>query len=400
MSGFENRRRDGRQRRPARLTALAATAVALPLLALGWTTAAGAQSSAPVPVHSPALPAATAARLQQVLDQTQAQDGFPGVIAGVWSPKGHWIGTAGTQGPGQSGAPTAGDLTRIGSLTKTMTATVLLQLAQRKKLSLDDPISKYVPGLPNGKATLRQLADMTSGIPIYSTSDAFQHELFGDPGRAWTPQQLLTFVRNQKPDFAPGKGWEYDNSNYVLLGIVIEKVTKEPIATVFRQRLFGPLGMTHTRFPTTTAFGGPHLSGVTDQGQSSGQVTNSTSWSPSSAFTAGEVVSNFNDLEKWANALFTGKGILKPATEQLRRNSIIHNIPPNTATVGYGIGIGDRDGWWGHDGDIPGYTTVIFHNYSLNTTVIVEVNSDATTPGPSGQEPAPAVFAALAQALG
>ncbi|HTU39856.1 MAG TPA: serine hydrolase domain-containing protein, partial [Acidimicrobiales bacterium] len=155
MSGFENRRRDGRQRRPARLTALAATAVALPLLALGWTTAAGAQSSAPVPVHSPALPAATAARLQQVLDQTQAQDGFPGVIAGVWSPKGHWIGTAGTQGPGQSGAPTAGDLTRIGSLTKTMTATVLLQLAQRKKLSLDDPISKYVPGLPNGKATLR-----------------------------------------------------------------------------------------------------------------------------------------------------------------------------------------------------------------------------------------------------
>ncbi len=98
------------------------------------------------------------------------------------------------------------------------------------------------------------------------------------------------------------------------------------------------------------------------------------------------------------DALFTGKGILKPATEKLRRDSIIHDIPPNTATAGYGIGIGDKNGWWGHDGDIPGYTTVLFHNDKLNTTIIVIVNSDVTF-GSADSAPATGVFAALAAVL-
>jgi D-alanyl-D-alanine carboxypeptidase len=348
------------------------------------------------------LDASTTGRLQKALDDTRAQAGFPGVIVGVWSPNGTWIGTSGTMGQGKEGTPTPSDHTRIGSLTKTVTATVLLQLFEDGKISLDDPIGKYVPGIPNGEtATLRQLADMTSGIPNYSADDAFQKQLFTDPQKAWTPEQLLEFVRGKAPDFPPGKGWEYSNTNYVLLGMVIEKVTGTPIAQVFQERIFGPLDMTQTSFPTQSSdIADPHLYGVTAQGQPTGQTADATTWNPSAAFTAGEIISTLDDLHTWGEALFTGHGILKPETQQLRRDSIIHDIPPNTATAGFGIGIGDRNGWWGFDGDIPGYTTSLFHNYDQQTTIIVAVNSDIALPGTTPPVlPAPAVFNAVSQAL-
>ncbi len=346
------------------------------------------------------------AALQRVLDGARATTHSPGVIVGVWSPKGTWIGASGTKGPDESGAPTATDFARIGSLTKTMTATLLLQLVQEKKLSLDDTLSSVLPDLPSGVAnagtvTLRQLSNMTSGIPTYTGSAAWQKKYYAAPTRQWTPTELIDAIRGTKADFAPGKGWEYSNTNYVLLGLVIEKVTGDPVQKVFEDRIFKPLGMADTSFPVdTNAIPSPHLSGITDQGQPAGKVTDATGWSPSIAFTAGQVISTLDDLKKWADALFTGKGILDPATQQLRRDSIIHNIPPNTATAGYGIGIGDRAGWWGHDGDIPGFNTVLFHNYDLDTTVIVIANSDAVRTI-DGKETAPAapIFAAVAGAL-
>lgn len=282
-----------------------------------------------------------------------------------------------------------------------MTATVLLQLVQEGKVSLDDPIGKYVQDVPNDQATLRQLADMTSGIPIYSAQQAFQATLFADPQQPWTPGKLISYVRNVKPYFRPGAGWAYDNTNYVLLGMTIEKVTGSPIAEVYQDRIFGPLGMTETTFPDeSTDLPEPYLRGVTNQGQPTGKTADATNWNPSSAYTAGGVISTFDDLKIWADALFTGKGILDPATQQLRRDSLIRNIPPNNAQAGYGIGIGDRAGWWGHDGDIFGYTTTVFHHYELDTTIVVVVNSDISVIGTKpAADPAPAVFAAIAAHL-
>jgi D-alanyl-D-alanine carboxypeptidase len=363
------------------------------------TSSASPQSNTP-PAGSTSSPA-TPSSLQKALDDLRSQAGFPGAIAGVWSPDITWIGTTGTVGTGQDQPPAPDDHTRVGSLTKTITATILLQLVQEQKVSLDDPIGKYVEGIPNNEATLRQLADMTSGIPIYSAQQTFQDALYAKPQAPWTPTQLISYIRDVKPDFPPGKGWEYDNTNYVLLGMVIEKVTGAPIAKVYQDRIFGPLQMTDTSFPNdSTVLPEPYLSGVTNQGQPTGKTADSTHWNPSSAYTAGAIISTFNDLKKWADALFTGKGILDPATQQLRRDSIIRNIPPNTAQAGYGIGIGDRDGWWGHDGDLPGYTTSLFHNYELDTTIIVVVNSDITIPGTNPPaDPAPAIFGALAGSL-
>jgi len=372
---------------------MAAAALLLSGCAAHSTTAS---SASPAPVVS----SATATRFQTALDDTRAAAGFPGAIAEVISPEGTWIGASGTSGPGSDARPTVADRTRIGSLTKTMTATVLLQLAQENKLSLADTIGQYVPDMPNGdSATLRQLADMTSGIPSYTSDPQWISQVFAEPEKQWSPQQLIAFVAGEPADFAPGMGWEYSNPNYVLLGLVIEKVTGEPIATVFQKRLFGPLGMTHTSFPiNNNAIPNPYLRGVTSQGQGASKSVDATNFSPSIAFTAGQVISTLGNLDKWANALFTGDGILKPATEKLRRDSIIHDIPPNTATAGYGIGIGNRNGWWGHDGDIPGYTTSLFHNDELGVTIIVIVNSDVPY-GSANTSPATGVFAALVAAL-
>jgi D-alanyl-D-alanine carboxypeptidase len=370
----------------------------------GSTAPASAPSAGSTGGPSPAtaLDASIPAKLQMALDGTWAQGGFPGVIAGVWTPNDTWIGTSGTTGQGKSAVPTPTDHVRIGSLTKTVTATVVLQLYESGQVSLEDPIGKYVSGMPNGDiATLRQLANMTSGIPSYSEDNAFQKQLFMNPTKAWTPEQLIDIVRGKPADFAPGTAWEYSNTNYVLLGMVIEKVTGKPAAAVYQERFFGPLGMAQTSFPAqSNAIADPHLFGVTAQGQPSGQTADATNWNPSFAFTAGAIISTLDDLYTWSKALFTGNGILKPETQQLRRDSIIHDIPPNTPTMGFGFGIGDRNGWWGFDGDIPGYTTSLYHNYDRQTTIIVAVNSDIPMPGTAPPAlPAPAVFDALVKAL-
>ncbi|GAB90047.1 serine hydrolase domain-containing protein [Gordonia rhizosphera] len=355
-------------------------------------TPSGTSSSSP----------ASAAVYQNVLDDVRAAGGFPGVIARIVSPEGTWTGTSGTAGADRTAAPTSTDRTRIGSLTKTMTATILLQLVQEKRLSLDDTIGTYVSGVPNGDtATLRQLADMTSGIPSYTESNAVADKYFANPEYAWPPAELVDAVKPMPADFAPGQGWEYSNTNYILLGMVIEKVLHQPIAETFATRLFTPLDMSDTTFPGgSVEIAAPHLDGQTDQGQPAGHNVDSTHWNPSFAFTAGAVISTLDDLQKWGDALFTGNGILEPATQQLRRDSILHSPPPNTATAGYGIGIGDRDGWWGHDGDIPGYNSVLFRNYGKDTTILVLTNSDNTvTIDGHEQAPAQAVFAGLVAAL-
>jgi D-alanyl-D-alanine carboxypeptidase len=258
-------------------------------------------------------------------------------------------------------------------------------------------------GLPYADTvTLLDLAHMTSGMAPYSLSDAFQAELFADPLKVWTPDELLDHSRPLRAwDPLTTTGWQYSNTNYILLGLVIEQVTQQPLDEVFQERLFGPLGMTDTSFPEPEAntMTAPYLDGLTIQGQPDGTTGDATNWNPSEAWAAGAVVSTLADVQKWAVALFTGEGILEPATQQLRRDSILNAPAPLTATNGYGIGIGNNRGWWGHDGQIPGYTSSLQHNYDTDTTVIVLANSDVNlVDGRPG--PAPAISAAVRDVLG
>ncbi|MFH8252715.1 serine hydrolase domain-containing protein [Microbacterium sp. B2969] len=378
---------------------LAASVAAIVLVLAGCSTSA----SEPEPTPSETarvLPAETAAALQAVLDAAPIGDKLPGVIARVITPEGRWTGSVGTVSPDDDSAPAATDHTRIGSLTKTMTATILLQLVGEGLVSLDDPISKYVPDSPNGAATLRQLADMTSGIPSYSTDKDWQNAYFGDPSTVFTAQQLLDYAKTLPLDGAPGETWVYSNTNYILLGMVIEKVLSKPIAEVFSERIFEPLGMHDTVYPDGSPdMDDPRLSGVTVQGQPAGTIADATDWNPSFGNTAGEVISTLDDLELWAHALFTGEGVLSPELQQMRRDSILTSPPPNDATSGYGIGWGEMaDGWWGHSGTIPGYTTSVFHSYDEDATIIVVTSSDIEFDG--GGLPAPTLYEQLVEALG
>jgi D-alanyl-D-alanine carboxypeptidase len=339
------------------------------------------------------------AAFQEVLDETRTQQGFPGVQAGVWMPDGEWVGASGTSGAGLTTPITPEFHTRIGSITKTFTVTALLQLAEQGELSLDDTIGTYVPGMPNGDtATLANLATMTSGIPTYTESEAFTDSYFADPTQVWQPQQLVDVVKDQPAMFEPGAKFYYSNTNTVLLGMVIEQVTGKPVQDVFSEQIFEPLGLTQTSFPAASAaLPEPYLSGITAQGQPDGQTADATNWNPSWAFTAGEMISNLEDLRIWSKALATGEGILGAEYAQKRLDSLNTTVEPNTAERSYGIGFGQVNGWIGHTGELPGYNTTVYYHPDLQTSIVVMVNSDIATD--SGENPAPAVTTGLMQVI-
>lgn len=344
-----------------------------------------------------ATPSATALRsdlqnrLQQVLDTAREDFGFAGVVAGVWSPDGAWIGSAGTDGAMSTQPITPRHHTRIGSVTKTFTVTLLLQEADKGTLSLSDPIEKYVPGLPNGTvATLRDLAQMTSGIPSYTESRDWAMDFFTDPVRSFTAEELLDYVRGTPALFAPGTQFHYSNSNTVALGLAIEKATGRPFGEVLDAQILTPLGMSETSWPgRSAAIPMPYLSGQTTQGLPEDTVKDATPWNPSWANAAGEMISTLEDLRVWGTALGTGEGILSAQSQQLRIASLDENlsIAGNTSDAVYGLGVGRIDGWIGHTGELPGYNTSVVYEQQRRTTVVVIVNSDIADA--AGSNPAP-----------
>jgi D-alanyl-D-alanine carboxypeptidase len=312
---------------------------------------------------------------------------------------------------------------RIGSVTKTFTGTLLLQAAADGLLSLDDTIDQYIEDVPNGDSiTLRQMADMTSGIASYTEDEQWQNEVFSDPERVWRPEELAQVGIEDSPLFDPGTEWHYSNTNTVLLGFVLEQVTGQLISELYRARIIEPLGLQGTVFPDADpSIPDPHAQGYTLQGQSSGgEPVDATNWNPSWAWTAGAMISTVEDLLVYGRALgSTGEGLLPPEQQAERLDSFLSDLPPLSqpplnGELGYGIGLGNDHGWIGHNGELPGYNTYLFYHPELDATVAVAVNSDISsgdcpedkpteTDGPHGipcADPADRIFRALAEALG
>ena len=343
--------------------------------------------------------AAPVDEFQDVLDRVREDVGFPGVVARVVTPDYEWTGSSGTIGADRSEEPGPDDHTRIGSITKTMTITALLQLAEDDRLSLEDPIGRYVPGLPNGDvATLGQLASMVSGIPSYTFDEEFQQQLFDDPEAPWTPDELLAYVRGDAPNFAPGERFEYSNTNTIALGLVVVQVSGQSLHEYFRANIFEPLGMADTVMPTDAAIASPHLYGITEQGQPDGQTADATGWNPSWGWSAGAVISTVDDLELWGTALGTGEGILSPEMQQLRLDSFLFDVPGATDTRAYGLGLGIENGWLGHTGELPGFNTYVGYLPERRAVVVAAVNSDIPTA--DGEEPVTPVANQLKEIVG
>jgi D-alanyl-D-alanine carboxypeptidase len=342
-----------------------------------------------------------------------AQAAAPGAIVTVQSPAGLFIKAYGVADPA-TGAPMTADMyQRVGSVTKTFTATLIMQLAADGELSLDDPVSKYIPGVTNGDITIRMLADMTSGISSYTLDDAWQKVYFSESYRVWSPDELMKIGLALKPqDFAPGTAFDYSNTNTILLGKIIEDVTGESYQDVLKERILTPLSMSQTVFPAGSAdYPSPHPQGFTLQGGhgTPDDPANTTDWNPSWGWTAGELISTATDLLRFDRAEATGAGLL-PAEQQIERLRSFREFN-GAGNGGYGLGWGCQNGWVGHAGELPGYNTSMFYSTSGDVSVITMTNSDipsgacearTLTDNPTDLEcssPATRIFTSIAAAL-
>jgi D-alanyl-D-alanine carboxypeptidase len=378
-----------------RRCALAAVAASMLGIVLGSSTPAMGQGASTATKAS-ARPA-YAAMLQAEIARVMKANVIPGAIVLIKSrDKGDWRATLGTGTIGKSVPLAMADYVRIGSNTKTMTSTVILQLVQEGKLKLDDPIAKFRPDVPNGQnITIEQLATMRSGLYSYTFDRDFNETLDKDPQKAWTPDELLKIAFSHPPNSPPGQKFDYCNTNIVLLGLVIEQLTGMSARDAFRKRIFEPLKLKHTSLPAAndSKIPDPHpqgyqfLSNVATidsyavppaqlQAALSGTLKpiNQTNANPSWAWTAGGGISTADDLAVYVKAL-VGGGLLSPAMQKIRLDSIVPTNPDDPNAAGYGIGIARFGPWFiGHDGQIPGYSTVMVYDPKADNTVIILTN--------------------------
>jgi D-alanyl-D-alanine carboxypeptidase len=359
---------------------LAAVGVTGVLAGLG---AADAIAAVPAGGASPgavaASPAATsrtssdASAVTSAVQRVMGTASIPGAIVGVWRPgQPAYVRAFGVRNRRTRQAMSTGLYMRIGSETKTFTVTAVLQLVDRHKLGLDDPIGRYIRGVPDGNLiTIRELAEMRSGLPSYTANQAWVKRLQANPFRPWTPRQLLPYAYSQKMLFKPGTSFNYSNTNTVLLGLLVQRLSGESLPVYITRHILNPLHLEHTSFPTNARFPSPHASGYTNQ-TANGKVADATNWNPTWGWAAGAMISNLSDMRAWAKDVATG-GLLTRRTQAQRERFL---RAPGFGSAGYGLGLFKVGGWIGHNGSLPGYQTLVVYLPSRRATMVILANSD------------------------
>lgn len=304
--------------------------------------------------------------------EAAVEDGVPGVTATVRDGRGTWSVTAGV-GDMRTGEPrSARDRYRVGSVTKTFVATVLLQLEAEGRLSLDDTVDRWLPGLVDGhghdgrRITLRQLLNHTSGVYNFLADPAFRRTYLSEEGflrhryDTAKPEALVAVAMTHEPDFAPGTSWKYSNTNYTLAAMVIEKATGRWYGEEIRRRIIVPLRLRATSVPgTRVTVPPPGSRAYARLGTSAtAPIHDVTELNPSLAYGSGEIVSDSADLNRFYTALLRGR-LLPPEQLKDMKTTVKVEAVPN---AGYGLGLIDRElscgvHVWGHSGDILGSLT-------------------------------------------
>lgn len=313
---------------------------------------------------APAAAATDGAALRAALDRITAA-GLPGAFAEVRDHRSTWRGASGVADVA-TGRPTRpGFQHRVASITKTFVATAVLQLAAERKISLDAPLGRYLPEYARDGLTVRMLLNHTSGVGNYVDV------LFADPEttveryRTETvpPRELARIGLSMPPTNAPGAGYSYSNTNYILLGLIIEKVTGRPAAFEVTRRIIRPLGLRGTYFPGTN----PHIAGPHSKAYIpwfDGELRDFSVYNPSWLWMAGELVSTTADLDRFYRALLTGR-LLRPA-QLAEMRTVVPWDPASPGSGGYGLGIYSvalSCGLvWGHDGLAIGHATFSWHS--------------------------------------
>ncbi|BDX33656.1 D-Ala-D-Ala carboxypeptidase [Mycobacterium antarcticum] len=364
----------------------------------------------PGDVAVPQAPAYAEA-LHDELPAILRDNGIPGAIVLVRSrEKGDWTATFGVAGIGSKVPPSIDDHVRIGSITKTLTTTVILQLQEEGMLEITHPISRYLPWVPNGdNITIHQLAEMRSGLYSYTSDPAFSATLEERPDTVWAPRQLLDVAFAHPPNFAPGRQYEYSNTNYVLLGLVIEELTGMSAASALQTRIFDPLGLRDTALPAAddSALPSPYprgymwgpneaYEGPLPEAQQKAALTGAlapadhTNDNPSWAWTAGAVTSRAADVADFIEAI-VGGSLLDETSRQWRLASLKPMDPSAAgpaAELGfgtYGFGLEGAGPMYGHPGNIVGFSGLAVHDPKAGNTVVILATVYLTLQGESPQ---------------
>ncbi|MCT2541515.1 serine hydrolase [Streptomyces atratus] len=359
------RQQGGRRRR----TVSAAAAMAIGVMTLAALTPPASSTSAAVATARPDA-------VQQALNTLVRDDGMPAALASVKDRNGRTrTYTAGVGDLATGSKVPRGGQVRIGSNTKAFTAVVVLQLVGEGKIALDDDVDTYLPGLVRGKGidgrriTVRQLLQHTSGLPEYGMhidDDELRHWYF-------EPRELLDIALRYKADAAPGEKWGYSNTNYIVAGLIVQKVTGRPLAEEIDRRIIKRAGLRHTYFPTPgdKTIREPHPQGY-HRNPADGPLRDFTETDPSAGWAAGQLISTDSDLNRFFGALLAGR--LLPAAQLAEMRT---TVPVGDSGMRYGLGLTSRTlscggVYWGHGGDIPGYETrggVTEDGRAVNVTV-------------------------------
>lgn len=357
--------------------------------------------------------------LARIVDRLSAEMAVPGTLVLVRTPEVTWRYAYGSRVAGADEPLTVADHVRIGSNTKTMVGTALLQLVEDGQLSLDDPVTSLLPDYDAVSypvlqdVTVRQVLDMRSGLGNYSEELSFNQALDEQPDRVWQPTELAELGLTQPAEFAPGEGFLYSNTNTVLAGLIVEELTGKPLREVLDDKVFAPLGLEHTSLPAvddasipsphprgymfgdnvSTLGDGPTLTPAEQDAARAGELlpNDVTFLNPSWGWAAGAAISTIDDLAIYVEALVDG-GLLGEELQAERLASIepIHPEVPDGAA--YGMALAQFGPMLGHDGSLPGFQSFMGHDPNHHATVIVVTNLQF---GAGDEQPANEIARAL-----
>ena len=301
--------------------------------------------------------------------QGLVEAGYPAALAVVSDAKGESAGVAVGKGSLETGqAPPMDGEVRVGSASKTFVAVVVMQLVQEGKVGLDEPIETYLPGLIKGegidgsKITVRQLLQHTSGLPEYTDTYLSSRAAESENMQHYVPpRDLLDTALGKPAAFEPGTQWKYTNTNYIVLGMLIERVSQRPVGEQIDERIVKKLGLSHTYFP---APGEEKIRGTHPQGyhlSAEGKLEDITEMDPAWGWAAGAMVSTPSELNTFFQAVLDGRLLTQSSIDEMKNGAVDASSYLGSGTV-YGLGLIGRSlscggTAWGHGGTIYGYQT-------------------------------------------
>ncbi len=310
-------------------------------------------------------------QLDQLMDDSLKKYQTPGMTMGIWIPgQGAFVKAKGLADVSTKQKMNTHYLFRIGSMTKTFTATIILQLIDEGKLAFDDPVSKFEPFPGSRNITIKELLNMTSGLYNYTELDWLAKEFTTNRFEYYAPEFLLDAGIDHRSYFWPGRGFHYSNTNYVLLGLIIEKVTGNRLQDEYENRIIKKLKLKHTYFPSDNTIQGKYSHGyMVEDGKLVDWTDQNVSW----AWSAGGMISNMYDMKKYIKAISDGT-FLSPKIQEARLNDWVA-MSTKAKDFKYGLGVFTYKGFVGHNGGLPGFVNLAMYNPKTGATILFMLNT-------------------------